>query len=304
MSNQQAISESALPVVELTSLDILWFQVGGTRCNLECTHCFISCGPHNDKFPFMNYEMVASSLEESRNHDVKEFYFTGGEPFLNPDIVRILSKTLEYGPATVLTNATVLKKEWLEELRDKVKQRDHPLEFRVSIDGPNPELNDPIRGEGTFDRAMKGVKLLVESGFEPIITMTRVWECCQEKNILESFRQTLKEAGYRNPRLKVLPRLKIGAEEKRTSGYCPQERVTAEMLASYDTSQLLCSHSRLVSSEGVHVCPILLDEPDSLMGKNLDESLGGFPLVHGACHTCYLHGEICTNTSVECCGDS
>jgi AdoMet-dependent heme synthase len=302
--DQQVKSESKLPIVELKSLDILWFQVGGTRCNLECSHCFISCSPHNDKFDFLDYESVAKSLEESKQYGVKEFYFTGGEPFLNRDIVAILSKTLEYGPATVLTNATVLKKEWLEELQTVLKNSCHPLEFRVSIDGPSPETNDPIRGEGTFERAMKGVKLLVENGFQPIITMTRVWECCEEKNILESFKNILKENGYEKPRLKVLPRLKIGAEENRTTGYCQQERVTSEMLEDYDPSQLLCSHSRLVSDKGVHVCPILLDEPDSLMGENLEQSLGGYSIHHGACHTCYLHGEICTNTSVECCGDS
>ena len=301
--DQQVKSEMQLPIVELNSLEILWFQVGGTKCNLECTHCFISCSPHNDKFAFLDYDTVANMLEESKKLGVREYYFTGGEPFLNKEIVPILSKTLEYGPATVLTNATVLKVEWLEELKKASEKNSHQLEFRVSIDGPSPETNDPIRGEGTFERAMKGVKLLVENGFQPIITMTRIWECCQEENVLGEFKQILKENGYCNPRLKVLPRLKMGAEAERTSGYCPQERVTAEMLESYDTSQLLCSHSRLVSNKGVHVCPILLDEPDSIMGKSLEESIKGFSIHHGACHTCYQHGAICTNTSVECCGD-
>ncbi len=301
--NQQATPETSLPIVELKSLDILWFQVGGTRCNLECSHCFISCSPHNNKFAFMDYELVAKTLEESKRYEVKEFYFTGGEPFLNRDIVRILSKTIEYGPATVLTNATVLKEEWLWELKDVVEKAEHALEFRVSIDGPNPELNDPIRGEGTFERAMSGVRLLVENGFEPIITMTRVWECCEEKTVLEKFNQTLKDNGYLNPRLKVLPRLKIGAEASRTSGYCQQERVTTEMLEDFDASQLLCSHSRLVSNEGVHVCPILLDYPEAKMGETLDQAMNGFPIHFGACHTCYIHGEICTNTSVKSCGN-
>src|SRR5690606_17221983 len=102
--------------------------------------------------------------------------FTGGEPFLNRDLVTMLERTLEYGPATVLTNGTVLKPEWLQQLRMAEEESLYSLEFRVSIDGPAPESNDPIRGPRTFERAMRGVALLVEHGFLPIVTMTRLWE--------------------------------------------------------------------------------------------------------------------------------
>ena len=44
----------AAPLVELGHLDELWFQVGGTVCNLDCRHCFISCSPHNHSFGFLD----------------------------------------------------------------------------------------------------------------------------------------------------------------------------------------------------------------------------------------------------------
>src|SRR5688572_13458918 len=97
------------PEVPLAHLDDLWFQVAGTRCNLTCTHCFISCSPHNDRFGFLSFADVCRALEESVRLGVKEYYFTGGEPFLNKDMVAILERTLQYGPATVLTNGTVFK---------------------------------------------------------------------------------------------------------------------------------------------------------------------------------------------------
>ena len=106
--------------VELSGLDELWFQVAGTLCNLTCTHCFISCSPHNDSFGFLSLESVEEALTESVSRGVREYYFTGGEPFLNPDLVEMLVRALEHGPATVLTNATVLKDEWLERLREAV----------------------------------------------------------------------------------------------------------------------------------------------------------------------------------------
>src|SRR5262249_60788993 len=107
------VAEHSAPGVRLAPLDDLWFQVAGTLCNLTCHHCFISCSPHNRSFGFLGLEAVRHCLEESVALGVKEYYFTGGEPFLNPDMTAILELTLRYGPATVLTNGTVFKEEWL-----------------------------------------------------------------------------------------------------------------------------------------------------------------------------------------------
>lgn len=285
------------PSVSLAALDQLWFQVAGTLCNLTCHHCFISCSPHNRSFGFLTLETVKQRLEEARELGVKEYYFTGGEPFLNPQMTAILVATLQYGPATVLTNGTVWKDEWLETLNRAEQTSEYSLEFRVSIDGFSAQTNDPIRGEGTFDRALQGIQRLVEAGFLPIITATRTWPQASELEIIREFRKTLQKAGYTRPRLKILPSLKIGAESQRTSGYGPLDRVTTEMLDGYDQSQLVCHQSRIVSDRGVHVCPILIDAPDSLLGQTLKDAAVDFPLSHGACYTCYQYGSICTNPS-------
>src|SRR6266849_5089200 len=133
------------PSVDLAHLDELWFQVGGTLCNLQCRHCFISCSPHNHAFGFLDLETVRTVLEESVSLGVKEYYFTGGEPFLNRDMTAILELTLRYGPATVLRNGTVFKEEWLQRLRHAESDSPYSLEFRVSIDGFTAQDNDPIR---------------------------------------------------------------------------------------------------------------------------------------------------------------
>ncbi|MBI1311212.1 radical SAM protein [bacterium] len=294
-TEQGASDVNCCPSVPLRSLDELWFQVAGTRCNLECTHCFISCSPHNDRFGFLSISEVRRRLDESIPFGVREYYFTGGEPFLNGDMVAILELTLTYGPATVLTNATVLRPEWIERLRMAEDASQYCLEFRVSIDGPTPELNDPIRGERSFTRAMRGVELLVEHGFLPIMTMTRVWDDADDQQVLGRFRETLWQHGYTRPRLKILPRLQIGAEAQRTKGYGRFDRVTAGMMTNFDDRQLICTHSRVVTDRGIAVCPILLDEQAAILGETLDAAAGSFPLAFGACSTCYQYGAICTN---------
>jgi MoaA/NifB/PqqE/SkfB family radical SAM enzyme len=107
----------------------------------------------------------------------------------------ILVETLRW-PATVLTNGTVLKDEWLTRLREAEEASLYSLEFRVSIDGYSPETNDPIRGNGTFARAMSGIQRLVQHGFLPIITAAQVWPDERNRQVVEQFVQVLKAAGF------------------------------------------------------------------------------------------------------------
>jgi len=290
------ILDAPAPSVPLAHLDDLWFQVSGTLCNLTCHHCFISCSPHNHSFGFLSLETVERVLEESVALGVKEYYFTGGEPFLHRHMTAILELTLRYGPATVLTNGTVFKDEWLERLAAAEAASPYSLEFRVSIDGYTATTNDPIRGDGTFERALRGVRQLLGHGFLPIITVARMADD-DDGSLFRGFVELLKANGYDRPRVKLLPALRLGAEIERQRGYRPEERVTPEMMDGFDQSQLICNHSRIVTDRGVYVCPILIEAPDSCLGASLAESLGAYPLRHHACYTCYQYGALCANAS-------
>jgi molybdenum cofactor biosynthesis enzyme MoaA len=245
----------------------------------------------------MTLETVRRYLAESIELGVKEYYFTGGEPFINKQIMEILAETLQIGPATVLTNGMLITEKRARRLREIQSGSIYSLEMRVSLDGYTEAMNDAIRGKGVFKKAMVGVKRLYEQGFLPIITVTKTWEDSEDEAVMQGFMETLKAHGYLRPRLKILPSLKIGQEAVRSRGYDQYERVTAEMLQDYDCSQLLCSNSRVATSRGVVVCPILLESPTAYMGETLREAHKSYPLRDQACYTCYLFGAICSNFS-------
>ena len=295
MTRPENDSRQDAPLQQLESLDELWFQVGGTLCNLSCNHCFISCHPGNDNFGFMDLETIRRYLQESQALGVKEYYFTGGEPFLNRDMLQVLEETLAIGPATVLTNGTVFTPSSIKALRAISEQSLYSLEMRVSIDGYSPQTNDPIRGEGTFEKAIEGVKMLVEAGFLPIITMAQTWPEEENTRVFETFVTTLKKTGYQRPRIKILPTLHLGMEAERSRPYSQAERISEEMMEGYDSNQLLCSRSRTVTDRGVAVCPLLIETPGAHLGDSLEEASGPFRLDQGACYTCYVHGAICSN---------
>jgi MoaA/NifB/PqqE/SkfB family radical SAM enzyme len=209
----------------------------------------------------------------------------------------ILELTLQYGPATVLTNGTVFKADWLERLRAAEVASPYSLEFRVSMDGYTPAENDAVRGDGTFERILAGVRMLLDHDFLPIMTVTRTRDEQDDSELFHGFVKLLKDLGYSRPRVKILPTLRIGAEIDRQRGYVDAERVTPKMLDGYDRNLLVCSHSRMVTDRGVYVCPILIETADARLGATLTEAQRPFAIKHSACHTCYQYGALCSNAS-------
>jgi molybdenum cofactor biosynthesis enzyme MoaA len=282
------------PAVPSLALDTLWFQVAGTVCNIECTHCFISCSPANHSHEMMSLADVEVRLEEARELGVREYYFTGGEPFMNRDLLPILEATLRQGPATVLTNGMLLRPEVCRRLRELFDASEYSLDVRVSLDGFDRESHDAIRGKGVWDRVMIGLKNLADEGLNPVITVTTAAEGVASAEGRTRFLDLIRGFGFARPRLKVLSLFRIGAEEQRTRAYEEWERLTGLALTEEDARKLQCSTCRMATSKGVYVCPILIEEPAARMGDTLTDTLRAFPLKYGACHTCWVDGVTCT----------
>jgi MoaA/NifB/PqqE/SkfB family radical SAM enzyme len=294
LAREESTAQEA-PSVPFLGLDTVWFQVGGTLCNLKCRHCFISCGPANHDHELMSRAAVRAFLFEAESLGVNDTYFTGGEPFLNRELIGILEDALRIGPATVLTNGTLVTARRARALAAVHQASRYSLEVRVSLDGTTPERNDPIRGAGSFAAAMAGVERLAAAGLNPILTVARTWDDAEDGETRERFHDLLRARGIGRPRVKVLPLFLLGRETERTRGYDTEERLTPDHLRGHDPWSLQCSTSRMVTSRGVTVCPILIDSPAAFMGKTLRDSLRPHPLAHGACHTCWATGATCRN---------
>ena len=281
------------PVSPLTALDTLWLQVAGTLCNLACTHCFISCSPTNDAHGMMSLAEVRRHLADAQRLGVKEYYLTGGEPFLNREILPIVEALLEKGPASILTNGLLIRPDTARRLRALSDACEYSLDLRVSIDGLDVATNDAIRGAGSFDRALAGLRALADAGLNPVVTVSEACAGAGSREGRARLLEFLRGIGLARPRLKILPLLRLGAETKRLRGYEAAETLEGLALTAGDLDALQCSSSRMVTSKGAYVCPILIDFDDARMGATLDETLRPFTLKHRACYTCHEYGLSC-----------
>jgi len=285
------------PEITLTHLDNLWFQVSGTLCNIACTHCFNNSGPNVRTFEFLSLETVRAEIESATRVGVKEIFFTGGEPFLHPQLPEMLSLSLDHAPTTVLTNGMLINERIADRLAEIEQAARYSLEIRVSLDGYTEEMNDAIRGKGVFRSALRAVARLSRRGLLPLVTIVRTWADEEELRTLAGFSATLREAGYARPRIKVLPALPLGRELERSAGAETDALLSEEMLEGFDRELLMCSNSRIVTDRGVWACPLLVEKPDARLGATLADASPDYALSHNACVTCYHYGTICGNIS-------
>lgn len=240
----------------------------------------------------MTRREVAERVGEALALGVRELYFTGGEPFLHPELLEILEDSLAHAPCTVLTNGTLFtaaRLERLGRLRDRTR---YSLELRVSLDGHDAGTHDRFRGAGTFARTLEGLRAASRAGLLPIVTAVQAED---DPGLRARLHATLLAAGVERPRLKLLPLFRHGREAVRGRPYQPAETLDGLLAQEIEPGRLQCGSCRAVTSRGVYPCPLVVEEPGAHMGDRLDRALGPVALAHGACHTCYVTGMTCGN---------
>ncbi len=281
------------PSVAFRSLDTVWIQVTGTLCNIRCRHCFVSAGPKSDSIPMMSRAQVEAGLEEAAALGARDAYFTGGEPFLHPEIRSLVDFALERMPLTILTNALLIDEDLAGWIADRFARSRYSFDLRVSLDGVVAASNDRVRGRGVYDGVVEALRRLARAGVSPVVTVVEHEEALKAAAARVEFTEFLRGLGIPHPRVKFLPLLRIGREERRSGGYLERERLGAEPLAPEIEESLICATSRTATAHGVMTCPILVEAPDARLGDTLGQAARGINLSWPACHTCVVEGLRC-----------
>lgn len=150
--------------VAMTGLDTLWFNTG-TLCNLTCKNCYIESSPTNDALVYLTLADVRTYLDEIAvdTLSVREIAFTGGEPFMNPDMPEILRLCLFRGfEVLVLTNSMRPMQRFEKQIL-ALPNRER-LTFRVSLDHYTQAVHEAERGPDSWDKALGGLQWLDANG--------------------------------------------------------------------------------------------------------------------------------------------
>ncbi len=148
------------------ALSELWIHTNNS-CNLACRHCLVSSGPDEDRG--LRTEHLMDLISQARAMGTRRFFFTGGEPFLRKDIFTFIDAALADPKAqlAILTNGLLFTPARLAALMRHDPAR---LQIQISLDGSTPEINDPIRGAGSFARISEGIRAAIGAGLSVTVS--------------------------------------------------------------------------------------------------------------------------------------
>ncbi len=286
--------------VDLTALKTLWFNTG-TLCNLACENCYIESTPKNDRLVYLSIFEVVEYLDEIKSEDfpTEEIGITGGEPFMNPDIISIMEECLKRDfKLLVLTNAMRPMMKCEKELLQLNDVYGNQMTIRVSVDHFKKEMHEEERGPRSWEPMMKGLVWLSENNFNiDIAGRTRWGE--DEVELRDGFSAFFKEHNinidaYDKKQLILFPEMDENAEVPEITTECWD-------ILGVSPEDMMCSSSRMVvkrkedDKPSVMACTLLAYDQQFNMGQTLKEASDSVSLNHTHCAKfCVLGGGACS----------
>ncbi|HZF43233.1 MAG TPA: radical SAM protein [Sphingomonadaceae bacterium] len=284
--------------VAMTGLRTLWINTG-TLCNLACRTCYIESSPRNDALVYPTLAEVETYLDEALELGTQEIGFTGGEPFMNPDMIGMLHAALFRGfDVLVLTNAMRPMRRFEDRLLSIPAEHRARLTMRVSLDHHTQALHEAERGRGAWDKAIAGCRWLSDHGFRLAIAGRQV----------AGESEPDARAGY--ARLFAANGLHVDASDPAALVLFPEMDATADVpeiseacwdIVGVDPRSIMCASSRMVVKRRgeprpvVVACTLIPYDDGFTMGETLEEASRPVRLNHPHCaRFCVLGGASCS----------
>ena len=293
-------TDDARASVGLVALRTLWFNTG-TLCNIACATCYIESSPTNDALTYLRAADMIAYLDEIATLDLPtaEIGLTGGEPFMNRDIVPMLEAALSRGFRTlVLTNAMRPMRRFEAELQRLVATYGDRLTFRVSLDHHRADIHEAERGAGTWAFAVDGLRWLAGIGARIAIAARRLPGESDAGSQL-GFAGLLAGLGLSldvaDPeRLVLFPEMDSGADTPEITEACWS-------ILHKSPASVMCASSRMVVHRRgeprprVAACTLLPYDAGFDLGATLAEAARPVALNHPHCaRFCVLGGASCS----------
>ena len=273
----------------------LWFHTG-TTCNLRCPFCLEGSKPGDNRINPILFEDARPFMDEALTLGVEQFSFTGGEPFVIDEFVKILDYALDHRPCLVLTNGTEPLLNQLEEVL-LLREKPHPVKFRISLDYPDPKRHDQGRGLGNFQTALKTLGRLHEYGFDVSIARQRA----KDEDVAavdREFLPYLTSVGVPTA-INI-----VSFPDFLTPGEAAEvPEITENCMTEFQTEQsrdaFMCTYTKFVLKKGgrmrVYACTLVDDDEDYDLGQTLAESMRPRIMMrHHRCYSCFAYGASCS----------
>lgn len=292
----------ARATVALRNPQTLWFNTG-TLCNIECVNCYIASSPTNDALVYITATEVGDYLDQidARKWPITEIAFTGGEPFMNPQMIDMTEAALARGyDVLILTNAMrpMMRKSMREGLLRLNAAYPGKMTLRISVDHYRADLHDAERGAGAFEKTLTGMKWLRDNGFTMAVAGRSVFgddDASSRAGYAAFYAANDFNIDAQNPGMTVLfPEMDESIE-------VPEITTACWGILDKSPDAVMCASSRMVvkrkgaDTPAVLACTLLPYAPEFELGTTLEEAEKDVSLNHPHCAKfCVLGGASCS----------
>ena len=286
--------------VALKSLDTLWFNTG-TLCNLTCANCYIESSPRNDRLVYLSAAEARAYLDEIERDRLgtRMIGFTGGEPFMNPELPDMLEDALSRGFDTmVLTNAMKPMHKAKAALLDLRERYDDRLTIRVSVDHYAPPLHEAERGVRSWKPTLDGLVWLSRNRFS-VHVAGRHFSDESDDAVRGGYGRLFAAHGIAidasDPvALTIFPEMDARVD-------VPEITTACWGILNKSPDSVMCASARMVVKRkgaerpAVLACTLLPYDPQFELGATLKQASGAVALNHPHCaRFCVLGGAACS----------
>jgi hypothetical protein len=286
--------------VALRALETLWFNTG-TLCNLTCRNCYIESSPRNDRLAYLTRDEVREYLDEIAREELptRLIGFTGGEPFMNTDIIAMLGDVLSRGlDALVLTNAMKPMRKLRPQLLALREAHGDRLRIRVSLDHHSPAVHEAERGRRSWAPTIDGLVWLVRNGFAMDVAGRR-FSGEPEAELRAGFARLFAELdvpidAHDPVRLMLFPEMEAQCD-------VPEITTACWGILHKSPDDVMCASARMVVKHkdavapSVLACTLVPYDRQFELGRTLTQAARPVSLNHPYCASfCVLGGAACS----------
>ncbi len=266
------------PVCHLKSMNNLFIELTSKNCNMRCKHCYIEFSNNKNIKDFININLIKENLLKIDTNKLKCIYLTGAEPMTHPDFNSILRMCLKVANVCIITNGSYINEKKSRFLKRVEEESNNEIIIQLSLTHFDELKNDEVRSRGAFRQTLNAIKSLVKYGFSPIIVFTNYY-CENNELIVQKVKELCIKADY-----------PINASYIKINNYTDKENECGSLSSNWNSID--CEYGRILTNNGVYVCPYLANDHRGRCGSDLNDFSEKMILETNFCENCIKNPEM------------
>lgn len=266
------------PVCRMKAFKNLFIELSAKNCNMRCKHCYIDFPLSKNVKDFISINSIKENLAFIKPGSLDCIYLTGAEPMTHPDFNTILRMCLKLSNVCIITNGSFINEKKARFLKNVEEESGYEIIIKLSLDHYDELKNDEVRTRGAFRQTLSAVKALAKYDFSPIISVTNFYRE-DEHLMLQKVMELCHRVDY-----------DVEPQHIKINRYVDKD-CTSEPQYS-DWKSLDCEYGRILTTNGIYVCPFLANDHRGRCGSNLGDFSDKVVLETVFCENCTKNPEM------------